>query len=239
MTMSSPTRFLQRYFYFLMSLLVAAVIVYGFSQTIGENLLHAHPLPPFVLTIHALAFSGWVVFFMLQSALVRTRNVRIHRTLGWFGVALAVTMLVLGTWTAIAMDRFHIRLEPPSAAFLEAFLIVQLGYLYVFGVLFALAIYWRRAPEFHRRLMLMATCTLTDAAFGRFPEHWIGFSVFGALGVAALLLLGVARDLIVDRRVHKAYLYGVPALLVCEAIFEYTNAHASPWWMHIATPILR
>ena len=238
MTMSRPRRFLQQYFYFFMALLVATVVVYGFSQTIDHNLIHPTPLPPFILNLHAIAFSGWVVFFILQSALVRTRKVRIHRTLGWFGVALAVAMLVLGTGTAVSMDRFNVAQMPREADFAAAFLIVQWGYLWVFGVLFALAIYWRRAPEFHRRLMLMATCVLTDAAFGRFPQHMMGFSPFGAVGVTALVLLGVVRDLIVDRRVHKVYLYGIPALLVCEAIFEYTFAHASPWWMHIARAVL-
>ena len=56
--------------------------------------------------------------------------------------------------------------------------------------------------------------------------------------MTALVLLGVVRDLIVDRCVHKVYLYGIPALLVCEVIFEYTFAHASPWWMHIARAVL-
>jgi len=39
-----------------------------------------------------------------------------------------------------------------------------------FAVPVALAIYWRKKPEFHRRLMLIASCALADAAFGRSPE---------------------------------------------------------------------
>src|ERR1700733_8062479 len=104
---ATPAAFLRKYFYFCMSLLIAVVVVYGFSQTIAHNLLHASPLPPFILTIHAIVFPGWVLFFNLQSALVRTRNVPLHRTLGWFGLALGIALLVLGYFTAIAMDRFH------------------------------------------------------------------------------------------------------------------------------------
>ena len=38
-----------------------------------------------------------------------------------------------------------------------------------FTVPFALAVYWRRKLEFHRRLFLIATCALTSAAFARLP----------------------------------------------------------------------
>ena len=106
---STPAAFLRQYFYFCMSLLIAVVVVYGFSQTIGHNLLHASPLPPFILTIHAIVFPGWVLFFILQSALVRTRNVPLHRTLGWFGLALGIGILVLGYVTATTMDRFRLQ----------------------------------------------------------------------------------------------------------------------------------
>src|ERR1022692_2541534 len=81
-----------RYFYFFMSLLIAAVVIYGFSHTVNQNLVHATPPRPWLLWLHGSLFSGWVAFFILQSALVRTRNVRIHRTTGWFGVGLAVAM---------------------------------------------------------------------------------------------------------------------------------------------------
>jgi hypothetical protein len=230
---SAPAAFLRQYFYFCMSLLIAVVAVYGFSQTIGQNLLHASPLPPFVLTIHAIVFPGWILFFILQSALVRTRNVPLHRTLGWFGLALGIGILVLGYITATVMDRFFLqqhKMETP------AFLIIQLMDLVSFAIPFALAIYWRRRPEYHRRLILIASCGLTDAAFGRFPQLPLALSPGG---VDALILLGILRDLIVDRRIHKVYLYAFPLLLLFQIFCMQTYLHTSPWWVHIATALLR
>ena len=93
-----------RYFYFLMSLLVAAVVVFGFSRTIDRRLIHAVPVRPWVLYVHGIVFFGWVIFFVAQSALVRVHKVKVHRTLGWFGVALGVVIPLLGMWTAITMD---------------------------------------------------------------------------------------------------------------------------------------
>ena len=49
-------KFLDRYFYFGMSLLVAAVVVFGFSHTIGANLFHPDIPRPLLLHIHAIVF---------------------------------------------------------------------------------------------------------------------------------------------------------------------------------------
>ena len=230
---STPAAFLRQYFYFCMSLLIAVVVVYGFSQTIGQNLLHASPLPPFILTIHAIVFPGWVLFFILQSALVRTRNVPLHRTLGWFGLALGIAIILLGYVTATTMDRFQLQQHTLDS---PAFLIIQLMDLTSFAIPFALAIYWRRRPEYHRRLMLIASCGLTDAAFGRFPMLPLALAPGG---VDALIFLGILRDLIVDRRIHKVYLYAFPLLILFQIFCMQTYLHTSPWWVRIATALLR
>ena len=229
----APVQFLRKYFYFSMALLIGIVVVYGFSHTIGENLLHASPIPPAILTLHAIVFPGWVLFFILQSALVRTRNVPLHRTLGWFGIALGCGILVVGYLTAIGMDRFHLQRDPKDT---PAFLIIQLMDLVFFAIPFALAIYWRRRPEFHRRLMLIASCALTDAAFGPFPALPVNF--FPA-GVDALILLGILRDLIVDRRIHKVYLYAFPLFILLQIFCMHTYLHTAHWWLRIATTLLR
>jgi hypothetical protein len=57
--------------------------------------------------------------------------------------------------------------------------------------------------------MLIASCGLLDAAFGRFPALPL---VLSPTGVDALICLGVIRDLIVERRVHEVYLYALSIL---------------------------
>ena len=206
---------LDRYFYFFMSLLVAVVVVYGFSHTVDRRLIHATPVRPVLLYIHAVVFSAWVVFFILQSALARMRRVRLHRQLGWLGVALGAAIPVLGISTAVAMARFNIRhfgLSDEASG-----LIIPFSDMTAFTFSFAAAIYWRRRPEFHRRLLLIASCALTSAAFARFPPYIVPPGWFYA-GVDTLILLGVIRDLILDRRIHPVYRYAFPALLVGQAI---------------------
>jgi hypothetical protein len=230
---SQLSRFLNKYFYFCMSLLVTAVVIYGFSHTVNANLLHATPPRPWILWLHGAVFCGWLAFFIFQSALVRTGNVKLHRLTGWFGAALGVLIPVLGIWTAIIMDRFRgIRLHLPGV---NAFFSIQALDIASFAVCFWLAIYWRKKPEYHRRLVLIATCALTSAAFGRIPITPYGW--FYA-GVDALILLGVARDLIVNRKVHIVYRYALPALIVCQTFAIQVWLHHPAWWVKLSNAII-
>lgn len=221
-----------RYFYFFLSLVVAGVVVAGFSRTIDHRLIHAVPVRPWVLYLHGIVFFGWVIVFLSQSALVRVRKVTVHRTLGWFGAALGVVIPALGMWTAITMDRFEILHFHFKAA--SPFLAVQMHSMAAFAIFFALAIVWRKKPEFHRRSILIATCMLTGAAFARLVgisgDHYY---------VDLLLLLAVLHDLIVNRRVHQVYLYGLPALIATQSVAWHLFLSAPPSWVSITDAILR
>lgn len=227
--------FLDKYFYFFMSLLIPAMVIYGFSFTVDKNLIHPAIPRPALLYFHAAVFSGWLVFFILQSALVRTHNVWWHQRVGWFGLALGVVVVILGVSTAITMARFNtIQLHSAAAA---GFLMIPLFDMVCFTTTFALAIYWRKKPEFHRRLMLIATCSLAAAGFGRFPQ-WLLPSEFFYAGVDLLIVLGVLRDLIVNRSVHRVYLYVLPPFIIGQTIVTYTVFHDLPYWQRIAHAIL-
>ena len=217
-----------------MSLLILFVVIDGFSYTIDRNLLHPNIPPPPILYLHSFVFSAWVLLFILQSALVRWRNVRLHRTLGWVGVGLAISMVVLGYTTSTIMTKLSIQYRAPFPT--VYFFIVDIMDLVCFAVPLSLAIYWRRRPEFHRRLMLIGTCALMEAAFGRMPISQI---YLGPIGVDALILLGVARDIIVERRIHKVYLYALPPMILLQVIAEYTFVQRSSWWTGIGNYLLR
>jgi len=224
---------IDRYFYFCLSLIVAAVIVAGFSRTVDQGLIHAAPRRPVLLWMHGAAFAGWVVFFILQSGLVRIRKVSLHRLLGWFGVVLAALMVVLGFVVSVVMGRFDaLVMHQPDPAFLS----ITFYDMFAFGTLVALAILWRGKPDLHRRLLVLATCGLLDAGFGRYKAV-MDYNVF-YMCVDAVILLGVARDLLVDKRVHKAYLYALPVLLVGQNLAIYLWRHPPGWWMSMCKETL-
>jgi len=227
--------FLSRYFYLGMSLALAALVILGFSRTVDVGLFHANPPRPLLLWIHGAAFSAWVVVFIAQTALVRVRRVSIHRLLGWFGAVLAAAMVVLGVIIAIVMARFDtVVLQQKGAG---AFLSVPFADMIIFGSCVALAIYWRKKPEYHRRLMFMASCGLMDAAFGRFDFLFNHNLLFFA--VDGLIVLGMARDWVVNKRIHEAYVYTLPALMVVQNLALYAWRINPAWWQGITQAILR
>jgi len=53
-----------------------------------------------------------------------------------------------------------------------------------------------------------------------------------------IFLLGVARDLLVDRRVHKVYLRALPVLIVGQSLAVYMWRHNPSWWQAITHVIM-
>jgi hypothetical protein len=194
-----------RAFYLAMSLLMLAVVTYGFSRTVGDALLHTRRPHRFVvlLSIHGAVFYAWMVLFAVQSALVRWRNLRVHRLLGWFGAADAVLVVAMGLWATFA--------EPAPLALERIGMVSMAG----FGIPVALAILWRRRPAYHRRLLLIGTAMLTNAAFARFPGSYLPNHFFYA-GTDLILAMGMGHDLWMEKRIHAVYRYGMPLLLAAQ-----------------------
>jgi hypothetical protein len=226
--------FLSRYFYLCMSLVLAALVILGFSRTANTNLFHANPPRPLLLWIHGVAFSTWVAFFIVQSALVRARKVSVHRLLGWFGAGLAAVMVVLGCTIAVVMTRFDTLVLHQKGV--DAFLSVPFADMIIFGSCIGMAIYWRKKPEYHRRLVFLASCQLMDAAIGRFDFMFNHSLFFPALD--CLIALGMVRDWVVDGRVHKVYRYALPAIIVIQSFAIYTWRINPGWWAGITHAIL-
>ncbi len=226
-----PLRFVEKYFYTFMSLLIVAVVTYGFSHTVDQNLVHASEPRPAILWVHGFLFSGWLAFFSLQSVLVRVRSVNVHRTLGWFGAAMGAGVFVIGIVTTFTMAKFHFHVLHDTDMI---FVLVPFWDMACFAVAFGLSIYWRKKPDYHRRLALIATCALTAAGFGRFPILPPG--TFYA-GVDLLILLGVARDLLVDKRVNAVYRVALPVLVAGQVLVMYTVITKPEYWVQMATAI--
>jgi len=226
--------FLGRYFYFSMSLLMAVLGVWAFSHTVDVRLLHAKPPRPLLLWFHSAVFSAWIAVFVAQSSLVRLHKVRVHRTLGWFGAALALLMVVSGFVVSIIMIRFETTVLRQNVA---SFLSILWCDLIIFGACMALAIYFRKRPEYHRRLVFLANCQLMQAVFVRF--HYLGHHALYFPALDVLIVLGMLRDLIVDGRVNKIYAYGFPAIIVLQSLSTYLQRGNPSWWQAATQMILR
>lgn len=227
-------RFFSRYFYFSMALLMAGLAAWAFSDTVDAHLLHAKPPRPLLLWFHSAAFTAWIVLFIVQSALVRVHKVSVHRTLGWFGATLSAIMVVSGFVVSVVMLRFEITvLHRTNVA---PFLSILWCDMAIFGGCMALAIYFRKRPEYHRRLVFLATCQLMQAIFVRF--QYIGHHDLFYPALDVLIVAGMLRDLVVDGRVHRAYLYVFPAIIILQSVATYLKLVNPRWWQAATLAIL-
>jgi len=145
-------------------------------------------------------------------------------------------MTVVGVIVAFVMARFDIQYLNAGPSRL-ADLLISLWNIACFTALFWLAVYWRRKPEMHRRLMLLATSMLMAPALARFPQPFV-FDYF-YYWVDAAILLGAARDLIVTRRIQMVYYCTLPVLIVGQLFVAHTVLTPSAWWMRIAGFLVR
>lgn len=217
----------ERSFFLIMSIVISIVVVYGFSHTIGDNLIHPAYPRPLILYAHAFISFTWVLLFIVQTSLVRMHRVDLHRRLGQWGLVHGSLIIVLGIPTAIAMAQLRLAHGDPDAAVSFP---IPVNDMLAFTAMFVLAALWRKRPEFHRRLMFMATCILTAAAFGRIPilDHAEWFYT----GVDALILIGALRDLAVTGSIHPVYRYGLPGVILGQLVTAYFRW--TPTWLAMA-----
>ncbi len=220
-----------------MSLLIAAVVVCGFSQTIERGLIHPAVPKPTLLYVHAVVFFGWVMLFVTQTAFVTFGHVRLHRRLGLAALAVGAAIPVLGIATAVTMARFNIASGGDPRDDAAAFLIVPFNDMIFFSIAFGLAVWWRKRPEFHRRLMFLAACLPTTAAFGRFPFIPMD-EIRDYAGVDLLILLGVTYDLFTLGRIHLVYRWMVPILVAAQVITVTAFSHHASAWMNFANRLI-
>jgi hypothetical protein len=80
--------------------------------------------------------------------------------------------------------------------------------------------------------MLIATCALTGAAFGRMPTMHAPLYFYS--GVDGLILLGVLRDLAVSHRIHSVYMIAIPLLVAGQTAAAQVFLHRTSFWISIA-----
>jgi len=220
-----------------MSLLIAAVVAFGFGQTLEARLIHPPTPRPTILYVHIALFAAWVVLFISQTLFVRIGQANWHRRLGIFGIAVGAAMPLVGMATALTMTRLNAG-RGSIAVEDQAFLALSFFDMLAFTAFLLAAVGYRKRPEYHRRLMLIATCGLTVAAFARFPSGLLPDNTW-YLGVDALILTGVVRDLLVEGRVHPVYAFGLPAVMLGQSVTMWAYLTRVPAWLMLARILLR
>src|ERR1700754_2814412 len=104
-----------RYFYLGMMVTITALILFGFSHTVGTDVLHPAEAPPTILYVHVITYTAWLGVLLSQTLLVWLRNPRLHRKLGMLGAVFATFMVVVGIATTVVMGQFQVARHGPQA----------------------------------------------------------------------------------------------------------------------------
>lgn len=221
-------------FFSTMSIVAVAVIVTGFARTYLSKVVAGAPPVPAVVHVHAAVFTCWLALFVTQTLLVLRGRTDLHRRLGVAGVALAWLMLAVGAVTSVAVARMgHSGI--PGVEFPDpgGFLLLNLGSVLVFTALASAGWYFRRRPQTHKRLMLMATVGgLMPPGIARLPLV-AGHAPAIAAVAMAFFLVGPAYDLVTRRRIHLAYLWALlPTLAMVPPVVGIVSATGA--WHRVA-----
>ena len=208
-----------RRFYTTLSIIMALTVVIGFAPTYYARVVTGQPTitvsqyspVPAVIHMHAILFTSWVIFFVVQMLLVANGRIDIHRRLGVFGGCLAGAMMIMGYAATINGAR-----RGTTVPGIDPFGFTAIPFFDVtfFGFFVALALLRRRDKEAHKRLMLLAYVSIIGAAVARLP----GFLPLGPLAFYGFSLLfvvtGIVYDLVSRRKVHPVYQWGLPLLVL-------------------------
>jgi len=196
-------------FYVGLSVLVTTIAFVGFWPTYFGPLLAGtvDKLP--VIHVHAAIYVGWLAIFIAQAGFAATRCMDLHVRLGNIAIGYGVLVIVMGVTVAISM--FAVRVHDGNIEQAQMRLVAPLMDMVFFAPLFTAAVRFRRKPEIHKRLMIVATTVLLIAAVGRMTflgRPWPLLLVWGSP-----LLVGATYDIVRRRAVPWIYLLGIVVIV--------------------------
>jgi hypothetical protein len=201
---TAPSRY-ERNFFLGMACLFPVLAVLGFGPSyhaahIGELKLH------WFTQVHGGIMGSWLLVFLIQSVLAAKGQLRYHRQLGLGSVGLGVLVwITMGATLVRALLAFPPSLENDMWDIVS----LSIGLIALFGVFLTAGIAQRKNSASHKRLLLLATVVLMQAAIDRIrwlPGLGAAFYVRFLYLDALLLLPLLAYDLISLRRIHKTTL---------------------------------
>jgi hypothetical protein len=247
-----PASDARRWFYVWMAGACALIAFGGFAPTYWLQLAPGTFIGAPLLHLHAFLFSAWTLFFLLQTTFAALGRIDHHRAWGLLGISLATAMVLVGYATANQV--LAKRLAAGFGDRARAFHIVSTSMITLFGVFVLAAIAYVRRPEVHKRLMLLATCTMIPPAIARVffainagiapgqrpglgPPRTVASVMPSALIADALILAGMIYDIRRRGRVHPAYVIGGVIVLAVQFLREPVST--THWWYAIADFLAR
>ncbi len=210
------------------------IVLAGFARTYYlKGFFDAPPVPSMIVHAHGVLMAAWVALFIAQIWLIAGRRVRVHQRLGYTGIGLAGLIIGVGFVTALRAAKFGSASTPPGVPPLQ-FLLVPVTDLLMFAIFFGGAIYYRKRPANHKRLMLLTAINFLPPAVARIPIATLQATgplwFFGFPTVLVLFCIGL--DTWRYRRLNPIFLAG--ALLLIASYVGRLMLMGTDTWMAAA-----
>jgi hypothetical protein len=227
----SARRNFDRRFYFGAGLIAIGLVFWGFAHTYYLKLLFGAPALSTRLHIHGAVMSSWLALFFVQACLISAHRVALHRRLGLAGTAVAILVIIMGSTTTFNAAAREVGAHSDEAKARVIVLGLELMQMLLFASLVGAAIWMRRRPDFHKRLMLLGTACMMPSAFSRIPLN-LTFMVSPMMSILLLFNLFVIVCAVIDTwrhaRLHPAFGWG-GLLAIAGLDLAYVGAISPPW----------
>ena len=219
---------------FLPAVLIGIVLaVVGFWRTYFGPLLAGTVHEPTIIHIHAVVMVTWLAVVMAQVGFAASGRVRLHIQLGPWVMGYGVVMIVVGL-LAIS-EGFAARLATGDVFRAQRWLFGPLRDVVFIVPFLAAGWVYRRRPEIHKRVMLVATTLLVLPAVGRMAFLGFPVPVWKFMLVWPLpVYLAMAHDFRTKRMVHPVYVIGIAAMLTMRLVLPLNTSGA---WQAVAAHI--
>ena len=200
-----------------------------------RNYFHEQPAVPMIVHIHAIATTLWLLTATALVLLVETGNVGFHRRIGWFAAGYAALVLVIAPWSELSWQALNLHTPgslPPQ------FLSIAFSGVFCMAVLLPWGVLMRRNSAAHRRVLILATICISDAAFSRLmslflpaPTGFLGTYLFYEGGNLLLIVLMFLWDW-KRNRIMKQFLWA--SFLVIAVGLTATGLYFNETWQSIS-----
>lgn len=178
------------------------ISIIGFGMT---AILRDYSKVSTYLILHGISFTTWMFIYLTQCYLISNKKIKWHMLLGKISMVILVIILITTYGTVVwKMSEGRKSFEEAAGNIIG----ITIGFIVTW-----VAVYFRKQPYKHKRVMLTAMVFLTGAAV----QRACGFLGLGATGIAVIimsiipLVSLVIYDLLLFRKLKKL---GVILLLI-------------------------
>ncbi len=230
--------FVERWFFTGMALTMLAISMAGFMPSLVHVAGRRAPISP-LAAAHGIIFFAWLLIFLIQSSLIASRHLTLHRKLGLVSILILVLMVPLAYTTTVAMVRrafdlsgdLRINHDPLYES------VFPFSNILILSVLVTAALAYRRRPEIHKRLMLFANIELMPAPLAHLIGHIPRLAALPPaiimIPISMFVIAAGARDILLTKRVHPLTV-GLGLLRLLSGPLEAGPIGSSAAWHHFA-----